>query len=180
MITAKRLFDLCGCAAAVPIFGVPATIIAVLIRLDDRGPVFFVQERIGRFGKPFRCLKFRTMRDGKVTRVGRWLRATGLDEIAQFANIFRGEMSVVGPRPLTAEDIERIGWDTTDRRFHAAPGITGLAQFHAGRSARRSLACDRYYASHQGLSLDIQIVLLSFVINAVGKRRFKALRTKLA
>ena len=80
------------------------------------------------------------MRDGKVTRVGRWLRQTGLDELPQLVNIYRGEMSVVGPRPLTPEDVERLGWNAShfDWRFGSKPGITGLSQLLSGRGVAAS------------------------------------------
>ena len=175
----KRAFDLLGCVAAIVIFGPVVLLFSWLIKREDGGPVLFVQERIGQAGKPFRCFKFRTMRDEQVTRVGRWLRSTGLDELAQFVNILRGEMSVVGPRPLTREDVERLGWDGGDRRFQMLPGMTGLAQLYVGESLQKSLACDRYYAAHQSLWLDIWIVLMSFCVNLIGKRRFRKLRDRI-
>ena len=107
---ARRVFDmgfaLIGCHVFAPFFLVASG----LIKLEDGGPVLFRQERIGRERQPFGILKFRTMRSGNVTRVGKWLRATGLDETAQFLNVLRGDMSMVGPRPLTQADIERLGW----------------------------------------------------------------------
>ena len=86
-------------------------LIAVCIFLEDRGPILFLQERIGLREIPFLIYKFRTMRDGKVTRVGRILRRTGLDELAQLFNILLGDMNIVGPRPLTKFDIDRLGWN---------------------------------------------------------------------
>ena len=85
--------------------------IAGAILLEDGRPILFRQERVGRARRPFHVLKFRSMRGDRVTRVGKLLRATGLDELPQFLNILRGEMSAVGPRPLTASDIRRLGWD---------------------------------------------------------------------
>ena len=87
-------------------------IVAARIKLEDGGCLFFTQERIGQNRKPFRIVKFRTMNDrGEVTRAGAWARSRGLDEIPQIVNVIRGEMSIIGPRPLTAADIDRIGWN---------------------------------------------------------------------
>lgn len=142
--------------------------------------MLFRQRRIGRGRQPFEILKFRTMRDGQVTRVGRWLRATGIDEIPQFVNVLRGEMSVVGPRPLTAADIERLGWTEHehDPRFQARPGITGLAQIFAGGGAARSLELDASYATRAGLGLDTAVVGVSFAINLFGKRTVRRALTR--
>lgn len=169
----KRLLDLICCLAAIPIVGPLFLLIACLIRLEDRGPVFFTQERVGRGGKPFRCFKFRTMLDGEVTKIGRWLRMTGLDEFAQIGNIFRGEMSLIGPRPLTLEDIERIGWSLDDKRFEMLPGMSGLAQLNAGTSAKLSQHCDHYYAANRWIGMDIKLIFLSLCVNVIGKRRFR-------
>jgi lipopolysaccharide/colanic/teichoic acid biosynthesis glycosyltransferase len=148
-----------------------------LICVEDGGPVFFRQERVGRRRRPFTLLKLRTMRDGRVTRVGTWLRATGLDETPQFLNVLRGDMSVVGPRPLTAADVARLGWDRAERdaRFGVRPGITGLAQLFAGRSARHSRALDALYARRSSPGLDLWLVAVSFAVNVRGKARVRGL-----
>src|SRR5262245_53299317 len=111
MSRAQRLFDLAGASAGLAVFVPVMAGIAVAILMDDGWPVLFRQERIGLRRRPFQIRKFRTMRDGTVTRVGRVLRGTGLDEIPQLVNILRGDMSAVGPRPLTASDLVRFGWD---------------------------------------------------------------------
>src|SRR5690606_33802503 len=85
-------------------------LIALAIRFDDGGPVLFIQRRVGEGKRPFRIFKFRTMRDERVTCVGRWLRQTGLDELPQLFNMLRGDMSLIGPRPLTGADVRRLGW----------------------------------------------------------------------
>jgi lipopolysaccharide/colanic/teichoic acid biosynthesis glycosyltransferase len=173
----KRLFDLVGAAAGLLAFSPVMAAIAAAIVVEDGWPVLFRQERLGRSRRPFTILKFRSMRDGRVTRVGRMLRATGLDEIPQFINILRGDMSAVGPRPLTGSDVTRLGWTTRryDFRWGVRPGLTGLAQVTQARSGRQSLSLDRHYVTRQSLSLDVRLVAVSFAINALGKRRVRRL-----
>lgn len=146
---------------------------SVRIKLDDGGSVFFRQVRLGLDRHPFSILKFRTMRGGnEVTRPGRFLRRTGLDETAQFLNVLRGDMRVVGPHPLTAEDVARLGWHGAEfaGRWAAKPGITGLAQVFGGRSARHSRRLDELYARRQSLRLDAWLIGVSFAMNLLGKR----------
>jgi lipopolysaccharide/colanic/teichoic acid biosynthesis glycosyltransferase len=173
----KRLFDLAGATAGLLAFSPIMAAIAGAIVLEDGWPVLFRQERLGRDRLPFAILKFRSMRDGRITRVGRLLRATGLDELPQFVNILRGDMSAVGPRPLTAADVTRLGWTEPryDFRWHVLPGLTGLAQVTEGRSGRLSLALDRCYVTRQSLALDLRLVAVSFAINALGKKRVRQL-----
>jgi lipopolysaccharide/colanic/teichoic acid biosynthesis glycosyltransferase len=172
----KRGFDVCGAIGGALFFGPIMLAIAAAILLDDGGPVLFRQSRLGRGRRPFEILKFRSMRDGRVTRVGRLLRATGLDELPQFLNILRGELSAVGPRPITAADALRYGWTgpSAAARWHVAPGLTGLGQL-AGRSPAESLRLDRWYARRQSLALDCRLVAASFVVNALGKTRARRL-----
>jgi lipopolysaccharide/colanic/teichoic acid biosynthesis glycosyltransferase len=167
----KRTFDLAGAGAACIVSAPVLAVIALAIWLEDRGSPFFAQTRIGAAPKPFRILKFRTMREGVVTRVGRWLRRTGLDELPQFVNVCRGEMSIVGPRPLMPEDIARLNWSSAhhDWRFAQKPGITGIAQLAGGRSARHSARLDRLYLRRPGVALDVRVIALSFVVNIAGK-----------
>src|SRR5579872_283308 len=168
----KRLFDLAGAAAGLLLFSPVMTAIAGAIVLEDGPPVLFRQERLGRNRRPFAILKFRSMRDGRVTRVGGLLRATGLDELPQFVNILRGDMSAVGPRPLTLSDVTRLGWmaPRCDFRWRVLPGLTGLAQVMQTGSGRLSLGLDRRYVARQTLALDVRLVALSFAINVLGKR----------
>ncbi len=174
---AKRLFDLVGAVAGLLVFSPAMAVIAIAIVIEDGRPILFRQERLGRRRRPFTILKFRSMRDGRITRVGRILRATGLDELPQFINILRGDMSAVGPRPLTESDVARLGWMARryDFRWRVLPGLTGLAQVTEASSGRQSLGLDRRYVARPSLLLDMRLVALSFVINALGKRRVRRL-----
>jgi lipopolysaccharide/colanic/teichoic acid biosynthesis glycosyltransferase len=169
----RRLFDLAGAAAGLIVFAPIMLLVAAAVLADDGRPVLFRQTRVGHRRRPFPILKFRTMRDGRVTRVGRLLRATGLDEIPQFINILRGDMSAVGPRPLTELDVQRFGWTGPefDFRWNTRPGLTGLAQILGAPSAEDALELDRTYTARWNLILDCQLIALSFVVNALGKSR---------
>lgn len=160
-------------------------LIAVLIRLDSRGPVLFRQERVGLGGKNFVCLKFRSMQhdpeadfvqatagDSRITRVGRFLRKTNLDELPQFINVLRGEMSVVGPRPhvpeLDADFAHKIpGYK---KRIAVRPGVTGLAQVSGARGETRSVQemalrvrLDQTYLRRCSLLADLNIIARTVV-----------------
>jgi len=168
----KRTVDVITAGTACVVFAPLAAGIALATWLEDGGPPLFLQSRVGHQRRPFTVFKFRTMRDGQATYVGRWLRQTGLDELPQFINVCRGEMSVIGPRPLTVEDIQRLGWARPDYdwRFTGRPGITGLSQLLAGRSARYSRRLERLYLRRQSLSFDLRLTVLSFAVSLVGKR----------
>jgi len=168
----KRFLDLIAAATACLIFAPLAAAIALATWFEDGGSPLFLQKRVGQRRQLFTVFKFRTMRDQRVTRVGRWLRQTGLDELPQFINVCRGEMSVIGPRPLTADDVRRLGWADRSHewRFAARPGVTGLSQLLAGRSARYSRRLERLYLSRQSFSFDLRLIALSFAVNLVGKR----------
>lgn len=167
----KRVLDITFAVTACIVFAPVIAVIMLAIWLEDRGSPFFTQTRVGQGRKTFRVLKFRTMRDGFATRVGRWLRQTGLDELPQFVNVCRGEMSIVGPRPLTLEDITRLDWSSEchDWRFAMKPGITGIAQLAGGRSAQHSSRLDRLYLRQQCAALDLRMIAASFITNIVGK-----------
>ena len=172
---AKRLFDVVGAAAGLLVFSPVMAVLAAAILVEDGRPVFFRQVRLGRARRPFTIVKFRTMTGGRITRVGRVLRATGLDELPQFVNILRGDMSAVGPRPLADTDVRRLGWTIPrfDFRWRVLPGLTGLAQVMGAPSGRRSASLDRWYVAYGNLSLDVRLVALSFAINALGKTRIR-------
>ena len=170
-------------------------LIALLIKLDDGGPIFYGQERVGRGGQRFRSLKFRSMvpdadrrfgprqadvDDARVTRIGRWLRATAMDELPQLWNIARGDMSFVGPRALMPAEIEVNGRGEAvpieavsgyRERHRVAPGLTGLAQIYADRDIprRHKFKYDLVYIRRRSLALDLKLIALSFWITARGK-----------
>jgi lipopolysaccharide/colanic/teichoic acid biosynthesis glycosyltransferase len=170
-----RLFDVVGALAGLTVFAPIIGLIAAVLLIVDGPPVFFWQERLGQWRRPFRIVKFRSMRHGNVTQVGRFLRATGLDELPQFVNILRGEMSAVGPRPLTADDVARLGWTGRefDFRWACRPGLTGLAQLLGARADDDALAFDRVHTGEWSAALDCQLIALSFAVNAFGKVRVR-------
>ena len=190
----KRVLDIVlsgvGLVASAPLWA----LIAAAIKLDSRGPVFYGQARVGEGGRIFRVLKFRSMvvdaekdvgpkpaeeQDPRVTRVGRVLRATAMDELPQLWNIFGGDMSFVGPRALRPEEIDV---DTAGQpvplqaipgftvRTAIPPGLTGIAQIYARRdvSRRQKFRFDRLYVRRQSTLLDVRLILLSFWITARG------------
>ena len=175
MSMTKRIFDIAGALAGVAVFAPLMAVVATAIMLDDGRPVLFRQERLGYRRQPFVIWKFRTMRDGQITRVGRILRASGLDEIAQLFNILIGNMSAVGPRPLTGADVQRLGWasEVFDFRWQVRPGLTGLAQIAGAESKHETLAFDRAYVTRWRPLLDCQLIALSFAVNVFGKARVR-------
>jgi lipopolysaccharide/colanic/teichoic acid biosynthesis glycosyltransferase len=148
--------------------------IAVLVKVTTKGPVFFRQQRAGLSGKPFTLLKFRTMIDAsdskgnplpdgqRLTRLGRFLRDTSLDELPELINVLKGEMSLVGPRPLLLQYLGRYT-PQQSRRHEVKPGITGWAQIN-GRNAltwEQKFALDVWYVEHHSVFLDAKIMFLT-------------------
>lgn len=173
-MNAKRAFDVAASGVALCVFAPVLAVAALAITWDDGGSVLFRQERVGRGGRPFVIHKLRTMREGVVTRPGRWLRATGIDEVAQFWDVLRGEMSVVGPRPLTRADTERLGFHRSPDRWSVRPGITGPSQVLAPPTAAEVLQSDLRYVASAGLATDCRLVAWSFAMNVFGKQRIRA------
>ena len=173
----KRLFDVVGAIGGLIVFALPMAGIAAAVLVLDGRPILFRQPRLGRGRRPFTILKFRSMRDGEVTPLGRLLRATGLDELPQLVNVLRGDISAVGPRPLTDQDVRRLGWSdpACDFRWRVPPGLTGLAQVAGARSARQALRLDRRYIARQSWQLDVRLIAWSFAINLLGKKRVRQL-----
>lgn len=182
-----RLLALSGLVLSLPV----ALVTALLIKLDSKGPVFYRQERVGKNGRIFKVIKFRSMKvdaekdgrpiwaasdDERVTRVGRVIRKTRIDEIPQFWNILKGEMNFVGPRPERPHFVARLAAEIPfyEHRHLVAPGLTGWAQtkYPYGASvedARQKLQYDLYYIKNQSLSLDFVIVCETFKTVLFGR-----------
>lgn len=171
----KKCFDALAVTIGLILIGWILVLIALGIWLVDGRPILFRQQRIGLNKQPFSIYKFRTMHNEVVTKSGKLLRQTGLDELAQILNIVQGDMSVVGARPLTQADITRLGWDDAyhAKRWILKPGITGLAQLYGGRSAKYSWHMDKVYQTQMSWWLDTRIVLCSLAVNVVGKQRVR-------
>jgi len=177
----KRVFDIAAATGGLVLSLPLMWILALLVKLDSKGPAFYRQERTGQDEKPFRLVKFRTMRndaeggtgpvwasvrDYRVTRVGRWLRLTRLDEIPQFINVLKGEMSFIGPRPERPFFVEKLKKEIPyyALRFSVKPGLTGWAQvqYRYGASvedAMEKLKFDLYYIKNMSWKLDIWIAI---------------------
>ncbi|HEY6167769.1 MAG TPA: sugar transferase [Verrucomicrobiae bacterium] len=192
----KRLFDIVGSLGLIALFGPLMLLIALLVKLEDRGPVMFVQTRVGKFGREFKMLKFRSMcldaeerlrevlaknhhREGvtfklkddpRITRVGKWLRKFSFDELPQFFNVLAGEMSLVGPRPPVPREVAK--YSLADRRRLAVkPGITCIWQI-SGRSEidfSGQVRLDVQYIENQSLWLDIKLLLKTIPAVLSGK-----------
>lgn len=173
MVTLRSLLDVSLSAVGLVVLSPALVAASAVILAEDGAPVFFRQERLGKSRTPFMLLKLRTMRDGRVTRTGKWLRTTGLDEVPQFWNVVRGEMSVVGPRPLTQRDVVRLGWNGQDHdaRFTAKPGLTGPVQVMGAVSAADSEQLEREYLARRSTGLDLAIVGATAAILVLGKDR---------
>lgn len=174
----KRAFDLVIALPLLVLAAVPMLVVAIAVRASMGSPVLFRHRRVGRGGKPFILLKFRTMRDGRegetdadrLTVLGRWLRALSLDELPQLWNVLAGDMSLVGPRPLLLQYLGRYSPEQA-RRHHVLPGITGLAQVE-GRNAiawEEKFRLDVWYVDHQSLALDLAILWRTIVTVLRGR-----------
>ena len=191
----KRAFDATLAGVGLMISAPLWAIFAAAIRIEDGGPVFYRQSRVGLGGRTFDALKFRSMhadaerstgaiqateRDPRVTRVGRLMRATAMDELPQLLNILRGDMSFVGPRALRPGEIETGSDGRLERledvpgfehRVKVRPGLTGLAQVYARRDVprRQKFKYDRLYVERRSWGLDARLILLSFWISLLGR-----------
>ena len=191
----KRLFDITlsgiGLFLSAPVWWA----IALAIKIEDGGPIFFPQDRVGRNGSVFKALKFRSMipdaerltgavqattSDPRITRTGRFLRSTALDELPQLWNIFVGDMSFVGPRPLRPGEVDVRGDGTLlalsdvpgyNERHSVRPGLTGLTQVYAPRDIARhnKFRLDRLYLKRASLWLDLKLIVVSFWISGTGQ-----------
>jgi lipopolysaccharide/colanic/teichoic acid biosynthesis glycosyltransferase len=188
----KRALDITLASLGLVALAIPLGVIALAIKLDSPGPVFFRQVRVGRFGRPFRILKFRTMVHGRapnagitvspddqVTRVGRWLRASKIDELPQLFNVLRGEMSIVGPRPELPDFVEKYSDEDKRVVLSVPPGMTDIASIVYIRESEllaaqenplryyervvmpAKLAYYRFYARRAGVCLDVYLMWLT-------------------
>ncbi|HVN87203.1 MAG TPA: sugar transferase [Candidatus Binatia bacterium] len=184
-LVAKRAIDIVGATLALVLLAPLLLIVAILVKLDSKGPIFFAQERVGFNRRRFRAFKFRTMvtdaeqlqasleslneadgpvfkieNDPRVTRLGRWLRRLSIDEIPQLLNVLKGEMSLVGPRPLPVRDVSRIDVRWHKRRFSVKPGITCLWQVNSRRPKFDEwIQADMEYIDNWSLALDLRILV---------------------
>jgi exopolysaccharide biosynthesis polyprenyl glycosylphosphotransferase len=189
--TAKRIVDVLAALAGLALTLALWPLIALAIRLESRGPALFRQRRVGLHGRVFTIFKFRTMRldserlgarwadrnDPRVTRVGRWLRLTRLDELPQLWNVLRGDMSIVGPRPERPEFVDQLSQLIPNyrQRHLIKPGLTGWAQICFGYGAtvddaRRKLCFDLYYLKHRSIDLDFAILIRTLGTFLLGAR----------
>ena len=176
----KRVIDFVLSLGALMVLAVPMLIVAIVIKIDSKGPAIFKQERVGKNGKVYWMYKFRSMcvgaeqqeggvycvkGDKRVTKVGKFIRATSIDELPQLINILKGDMSIIGPRPVltyyprnwedyTAEEL---------KRFKVLPGVTGWAAVHGRKTntVKARFAYDNYYVENLSLGLDIKIFFMT-------------------
>lgn len=196
---AKRLFDIAFSLSVLILFFPIYIILALLIAISSEGPIFYIQERVGKNYRRFKCIKFRTMvtnadeilaqmmetspelrqeftstfklkQDPRITKIGHFLRITSLDEFPQFWNVLKGDMSVVGPRPLVAEELPKYGCHI-DEILTIRPGITGLWQV-SGRNDipyPRRVQIDLQYVKFRNFGLDLRIILKTIDVVIIPK-----------
>jgi len=191
----KRLFDIFLSSFGLILSSPLWLLFSLAIKIEDRGPIFYFQERVGKRGRIFRAIKFRSMikdaekhtgpvqaieHDPRVTRVGKILRATAMDELPQLINILKGDMSFVGPRALRPEGKEVYGNPEKrkiedipryKKRLIVRPGLTGLAQVYLSTDAPRpkKFRYDIVYINRRTFLLDLKLILFSFIITFRGK-----------
>lgn len=184
----KRIFDVAASGAALVILAPVLCAVALWVRLDSRGPIFFMQQRAGLGGVPFKIYKFRTMvhrapeaidqhreqvvsgdEDPRITRAGRFIRKSSLDELPQLINIFSGDMSIVGPRPVLMEQKEVVPPGYM-KRFSVRPGLTGLAQIRGRRGLGwlQQLAYDLEYVMNRSFLYDLGIIFRTVKVVLLG------------
>ena len=188
-LVAKRIFDFVLALFALVICIIPIIIIAIVIKIDSKGPVLYSHHRIGKNGKDLPLLKFRSMYinaeemiddfspeqkkewesnfklkdDPRITRVGQFLRKSSLDELPQLINILKGELSIVGPRPVVQEELEKYG-ENKDSFLSVTPGLTGYWQAYARSTCtyEQRMEMELWYVENANLGLDIKIVFATF------------------
>lgn len=182
----KSLIDFLAAAALLIILSPIILGVILLLIIANRGSIFFLQTRPGHHAKPFKIIKFKTMRDAfddlgnplpdeiRLTRVGQWVRSTSLDELLQLVNVLKGDMSLVGPRPLLMQYLDRYTPEQS-RRHEVKPGITGWAQVN-GRNAiswEEKFRLDVDYVDQQSFLLDIKILWMTF-LNVIRRKDISA------
>lgn len=188
-IMAKRMTDIVVSVIGLIIAFVPMVVIALLIKLESRGPMIYIHHRIGKNGKPLPLLKFRTMymnadkmiddftpeqkaewlenfklaNDPRITRIGKFLRKSSIDELPQLINVLKGELSIVGPRPVVAEELEKYG-KNKEKFLSVTPGLTGYWQAYARStcSYEQRMEMELLYVEKANLWWDIKIVFATF------------------
>lgn len=177
----KRIIDIIISILVLLVGGIPMLLVALIIKIESPGPALFKQERIGKDGKVFKILKFRSMRvnaehigsgvysgkgDPRVTKVGRFIRATSIDELPQMINMLKGDMSLIGPRPpLTYHPWPYDEYtDEQKRMFEVRPGLTGWAQVHGRKDVEwhERIKLNVWYVDHVSFALDIKIFFVTF------------------
>ena len=181
----KRIFDLTFTLVTLPIWGTIVLLGSMLVKIFSEGDIFFIQNRVGKDGRIFRVLKFRTMvpnaenigagiysedDDPRFTKIGLLLRRTSIDEIPQFINILKGEMSVVGPRPMLSAIVEEYR-EQYEKILKINPGITGLAQISGRNELPRSqrLAYDIEYLKNWNIRMDLAILAKTIAVVVTGE-----------
>lgn len=176
---AKRALDIflsfAGILIAIPLF----IFIGLCIKIIDGGEIFYKQKRVGLMGSSFTAYKFKTMKGERVTRLGKILRATAMDELPQLFNIFKGDMSFVGPRALAEDEYDVVEGkkinirqlDGFEKRCSVKPGLTGIAQVYAPRDIplRNKFKYDLLYIKKKSFCLDIRLILISFLVTFFGR-----------
>ncbi len=176
----KRFFDVLISIVGLIICAIPMLIVAIAIKIESKGPVIFKQERVGKNGKVYNMYKFRSMcvgaeqmeegvycekGDRRVTKVGKFIRATSIDELPQFINIIKGDMSLIGPRPVLTYYPKQWEEYTKEelKRFDVRPGVTGLAAVHGRKTntVKARFEYDNYYVENLSLWLDVKIFFMT-------------------
>lgn len=191
-VAVKRLMDIVGSALGLVILSPLLFILAILVRISSKGPVIFKQERVGLHNKPFQMYKFRSMEvqtedrekegwtvknDPRVTRIGKVMRKTSMDELPQLWNILKGDMSIVGPRPERPQFVERFREEIPRYmiKHQVRPGLTGWAQVNGYRgdtSIRRRIECDLYYIENWSMAFDIKIIFMTLFKGLVNENAY--------
>lgn len=188
----KRIIDIIGCIAALIVFSIPMTVVAIIIKVTSPGPVIFTQVRIGRHNKEFKMYKFRSMEvqtdtkekkawttfnDPRVTKIGKLIRRTSIDELPQLFNVLKGEMSLVGPRPERPFFVDKFKEEIPRYmiKHQVQPGMTGWAQikgFRGDTSIRKRIECDLYYIENWTIALDIKILFFTVFNGFINKNAY--------